>query len=81
MPLKSLEHLATTIPYESLPPNWNTFDLARFSPSKQLWDYQQDAVKRASSVLFQYYETFDDYVPGQDDGADAVRREKMEDWY
>ena len=44
MPLKSLEHLAAKVTYETLPANWNTFDLVRFSPAKTLWDYQQQAL-------------------------------------
>ena len=43
MPLKSLEHLAAKVIYETLPANWNTFDLMRFSPAKQLWDFSEAA--------------------------------------
>ncbi|HVM51280.1 MAG TPA: DEAD/DEAH box helicase family protein [Candidatus Acidoferrum sp.] len=81
MPLKSLEHLATRVVYETLPANWNTFDLARFSPAKDLWDYQQQALKLALAVLFKYYEEFDDFATGQDAGADKVRKAKMVEWY
>ena len=71
----------TGCPYESLPADWNTFDLARFSPGKALWDYQQKALQRALAVLWKYYEEFDDFIPGQDAGADKVRREKLTQWY
>ena len=81
MPLKSLEHLAIKTPFETLPPNWNTFDLARFSPGKQLWDYQQKSLQLAISVLFKYYEDFTDFEPGEDAAADAEREQKMVDWY
>jgi hypothetical protein len=81
MPIKSLEELANKVAYESLPANWNTFDLVRFSSGKALWDYQQEAVRLALVVLARYYDTFDDFVPGQDDGADKVRKEKMVEWY
>ena len=79
--LKSLEYLADRVPYESLPADWNTFDLARFSPGKALWDYQQKALERALAALWKYYEEFDDYIPGQDAGADKVRKEKLTQWY
>ncbi len=79
--LKSLEYLADRVPYESLPADWNTFDLARFSPGKSLWDYQQQALQRALAVLWKYYEEFDDFIPGQDAGADGVRKEKLVQWY
>ena len=81
MPLKSLESMAASIAPGSLPANWNTFDLARFSPSKSLWDYQQKAVQYALGILFTYYEQFADYEPGEDDQANQRRRAKLVDWY
>lgn len=81
MPLKSLEHLAAQVAYETLPANWNTFDLARFSPDKRLWDYQKQALRLAVNVLFKYYEGFEDFVPDESPVADAARKEKMAEWY
>src|SRR4029077_8860875 len=81
MPLKSLEYLADKVAYETLPPNWNTFDLARFSPAKSLWDYQRQALQRAPAVLFRYYEEFGNYGPGEQAGANDVRKERLEEWY
>lgn len=81
MPLKSLEFLADKVAYETLPPNWNSFDLGRFSRDKTLWDYQQKALQSALSTLFKYYEDFEDFRPGDDEGADAERREKLREWY
>jgi len=81
MPLRTLEHLAVRTPYETLPANWNTFDLARFSPGKRLWDYQQKSLQLALGVLFKYYEDFSDFEPGEDAAADGARMVKMADWY
>ena len=81
MPLKSLDFLADKVAFETLPPNWNTFDLGQFSPSKRLWKYQREALQSALSILFKYYEAFEDYRPGDDGGADAIRRQKMREWY
>ena len=81
MPLKSLDSLAEKVDYESLPSNWNAFDLGRFSSGKELWDYQRKALKSALSILFKYYEDFEDYRSGHDGDADAVRRQKMREWY
>ena len=81
MPLKSLDSLAEKVDYESLPSNWNAFDLGRFSSSKELWDYQRKALKSALSILFKYYEDFEDYRSGHDGDADAARRQKMREWY
>jgi hypothetical protein len=79
--MKSLEHLISKQAFESLPANWNSFDLGRFSRGKALWKYQQDALKGALSVLWKYYEDFEDYVPGADLYADRERREKLASWY
>lgn len=81
MPLRTLEHLAVKTPFETLPANWNTFDLARFSPGKRLWDYQQKSLQLALGVLFKYYEDFRDFEPEEEAGADADRKAKMTDWY
>jgi hypothetical protein len=81
MPLKSLEHLAAKQTYEALPANWNTFDLARFSPAKQLWDYQETALKLALCVLCKYYEDFADYQPGESAVTVSNRREMLARWY
>src|ERR1019366_952080 len=81
MPLKSLEFLANKVTYETLPSNWNTLDLARFSPAKSLWDYQQQALKHAITILYKYYEEFVDYEPSETSNADMLRKEKLDEWY
>jgi len=81
MSLKSLEHLAAKVPYESLPPNWGAFALDRFSTDKSLWDYQQQALKLALAVLFKFYEEFKDYQPGEGSDTDAHRKHRMAEWY
>ena len=79
--MKTLEHLAVKTPFETLPANWNTFDLARFSPGKRLWDYQQKSLQLALAVLFRYYEDFCDFEPGESAATGAERKPKMTDWY
>ena len=81
MPLKSLEHLASKVPFETLPANWSTFALDRFSPDKSLWDYQQQALRLALTVLFKFYEDFEDFIPGEDASADVIRKRKLTEWY
>jgi len=81
MPLRTLEHLAVKTPFETLPANWSTFDLARFSPGKRLWDYQQKSLQLALGVLFKFYEDFRDFEPGENTEADVERKAKMADWY
>jgi len=47
--------------FESLPPNWNSFDLVKFSTKKTLWDYQQEALKNAVKALWLYFDVTIDY--------------------
>src|ERR1039457_4101256 len=81
MPLKSLEFLANKVTYETLPSNWNTLDLARFSPAKSLWDYQQQALKHAITILYKYYEEFVDYETNENAKANMPRKEKLYELY
>ena len=53
--MKKLQTLLNDIEFESMPAAWTTFDLARFSKSKKLWDYQQKAVENALKALWKYY--------------------------
>lgn len=53
--MKKLQDLLNDIDYGSLPPEWDTFDLSRFSASKKLWDYQQKALENAVKALWKYH--------------------------
>jgi type III restriction enzyme len=81
MPLRSLEYLAEKQSYEALPATWNTFDLARFSSVKQLWDYQQAALKLALCALCKYYEDFVDHEVGEATVVCTTRKEMLARWY
>jgi hypothetical protein len=77
----SLEDIIQDLQYEDLPPNWNTFDLETFSKDKKLWDYQQDAVKNAITVLWKYYEDFVDYRNNEDGNVNKDRKKHFFKWY
>ncbi len=81
MALKSLEHLAAKTHFDALPANWNSFDLARFSPAKRLWDYQQAGLKLALGVLYKYFEDFENYEPGERELQSSNRKEWLARWY
>jgi hypothetical protein len=66
-----LQTLLNDIPFESLPPGWTTFDLASFSRSKRLWDYQQEALRSALKALWKYY----------GEGEDKARKVDFMQWY
>ena len=76
-----LQHLAEKAADKPLPANWSTFDLARFSQTKTLWSYQQEALQLALAVLHRYYDGEIDYQPGEAEDCDALRKAAMEEWY
>ena len=50
-----LESIAQSLNYDDLPEVWRIPHIARFSHAKKLYDYQQDALKKAARALFLYY--------------------------
>lgn len=53
--MRRLQDALATIPFGQLPATWTAFDFATFSRTKQLWDYQQAALKHALVALWQYH--------------------------
>jgi hypothetical protein len=64
-------------PYEPLPANWSYFDLKGFSRQKQLWDYQQEAVRSAIAGLWKYNEEFADYRRGENSDVNLERKRRF----
>lgn len=79
--MRKLQDFLADIPFESLPPAWTTFDLAAFSRSKRLFDYQQEALQFALRGLWKYYEDCGNYQPGESDETNAWRKERFFKWY
>ncbi len=50
-----LEEMLEDLRFDSLPVNWNAFDVGTFSRTKTLWDYQRRAVENAIKALWKYY--------------------------
>jgi len=76
-----LQDIIEDLRFEDLPPNWNSFDLENFSKSKELWGYQQEAVKNAIKVLWKYYEDFVDYQANERLELNQERKQKFFNWY
>ncbi len=55
-----LQHLVENLPADALPPNWADLDLHRFSRDKNLYEYQQVALRNALRGLWKYYQSPDD---------------------
>ena len=79
--MKKLQDFLADIDFGRLPPTWTTFDLADFSPDKQLWDYQQEALQFALLALWRYYEDIADYHPGELPDVDDRRKVQLWQWY
>ena len=76
-----LQHMVDDVPRGRLPEAWTTFDFESFSTSKQLWEYQQQALRRAIIALWKYYEDGIDYRHNEAATADVERKQKFSRWY
>ena len=63
-----LQNIADDISFDSLPIFWRESDLKNFSKEKTLYDFQQEALKNALTILWKYY----------DDKFDFQEKEKLE---
>jgi type III restriction enzyme len=52
-----LESMVEEIKFEDLPSNWSLLNTKSFSRNKELWDFQQDAVKNAIKCLYLFFKT------------------------
>jgi len=50
-----LEPIVEEIKFEDLPSPWNLLDVKSFSKGKELWDFQQNALKNAIKCLYLYF--------------------------
>ena len=81
MPRIYLQDMVEDFRFENLPANWTSFDLEAFSRNKQLWDYQQKAVRNAILLLWKYYEDIADYQHGEKLETNSERKQKLFEWY
>jgi len=76
-----LKNIIGEIPFESLPANWQSFDLKRFSKEKQLWDFQKEALRAAIKVLWRYYEEKIDYQEKEKENVNQERKKYLFSFY
>ncbi len=50
-----LQNMVENLGSRPLPTNWSDFDLATFSSTRSLWDFQQEALSNALVALWQYF--------------------------
>jgi len=76
--MRTLQDILTGLPFAALPPAWQDHDLVTFSPAKQLWDYQQEALQFALKALWKYYEDFRDFAPSESEAGDNGLEEDLD---
>ncbi|MDK2820058.1 MAG: type restriction enzyme [Clostridia bacterium] len=76
-----LQEMVENIFYDTLPANWTSLDLNSFSSNKQLWDYQQQALKNTIKFLWKYYEDFYNWDPEETQQINSKRKTKLYNWY
>lgn len=76
-----LENIAEDIQYDTIPANWNSFDIKSFSRQKTLYDYQRKAIVSAIKILWKYYEDFIDYHSKENYEVHQDRKEKLFELY
>ena len=70
-----------SLPFDTIPASWSTFELAGFSRTKTLWNYQQEALQNAIKVLWKYFEDFVDYQRGEPLDRSQERKQSLFQWY
>ncbi|MHA1338477.1 MAG: DEAD/DEAH box helicase family protein [Promethearchaeota archaeon] len=76
-----LRDMVENIDFKELPDNWRSFNFKTFSKTKQLWSYQQSALKNALITLFKFYEDFGDFRSNENLKANMMRKKRFYDWY
>ncbi len=78
--MRTLQDLLEPLAFADLPPAWQDHDLRTFSPTKHLWDYQQEALQFALKALWKYFEDTHDHTPGEPDRVHTLRKERFWQW-
>ena len=77
----ALEQIARSLNYADLPETWRVPEPDRFSSAKTLYDYQTDALTKAARALFLYYGKEHDWIPGEQQVANKMRKEHFASLY
>jgi superfamily II DNA or RNA helicase len=90
-----LQQMVEDIPDDRLPEAWVDHDLAFFSHTKRLYDYQQQALRNALKALWKYYEGAESSLTpslsplgkgGEGEGSGEIyktrqRKQQLWEWY
>ncbi|MEM4367310.1 MAG: DEAD/DEAH box helicase family protein, partial [Candidatus Anstonellales archaeon] len=71
------EEIAEEINFESLPSEWIKTNLIKFSDKIDLYDYQQEALKKAIKLLYYYFESLQKYENNETYQEHIERKKKL----
>ena len=74
MDILHLEEIVNNIENDTLPAEWQFNDIKKFSQSKQLFDFQQDALKNAIKALYKFYENDDETSYRDENELQQIRK-------
>lgn len=77
----TLEQIAQTLNYADIPEVWRVPEMDRFSGAKTLYDYQTDALRSAARALFLYYGKEHDWIPGELQAVNKMRKKHFASLY
>lgn len=72
-----LQDIINDINYENLDLNWNMFEIPIFSSGKNLYPYQQEAIKNAIKALWKYYQYHVDFTQDENIDTNNERKNKL----
>ena len=69
-----LEEIVNNVEYDTLPADWQFSNIKNFSRNKQLFDFQQDALKNAIKALYKFYKSEDEVISKNENELQQIRK-------
>ena len=67
------QNIAEELSYKALPSEWTMINLSTFSSDISLFDYQQEAIKNATKLLYYYFCSLQKFQEGEDSRLQFLR--------
>ena len=74
MDILHLEEIVNNVEYDTLPADWQFSNIKNFSRNKQLFDFQQDALKNAIKALYKFYKSEDEVISKNENELQQIRK-------
>ncbi|MGV3489353.1 MAG: DEAD/DEAH box helicase family protein [Tuberibacillus sp.] len=76
-----LENMVSGMDFDHLPENWTTYNVRHFSVEKQMFRYQQNAVKNAIKALYLFYEQIAEFEESESVSIHLRRKRDLYERY